>query len=74
MVKVIYQRAASPKIPKVLKEKVMTMFHDAVMSGHQGSKKTKERIRREFWWPEFGAGVVRFYRSCDICQRTIAKG
>jgi len=50
------------------------MFHDAVMSGHQGSKKTKERIRREFWWPEFGAGIVRFYRSCDICQRTIAKG
>jgi len=50
------------------------MSHDAVMSGHQGQKKTKDRILREFWWPGFGAEVTRFCRSCDVCQRTIAKG
>jgi len=31
------------------------------------------RIWTEFWWPGFGADVIRFCRSCDICQRTIAK-
>jgi len=31
-------------IPKGLRETVMTMAHDAVMSGHQGQKKTKDRI------------------------------
>jgi len=50
------------------------MAHDAVMSGHQGQKKTKDRIWREFWWPGFGSDVTRFCRSYDICQRTIAKG
>jgi len=44
------------------------------MSGHQGQKKTKDRIWREFRWPVFGADVTRVCRSCDICQRTIAKG
>jgi len=38
-------------IPKGLRETVMTMAHDAVMSGHQGQKKTKDRIWREYWWP-----------------------
>jgi len=61
-------------IPKELREMVMTMAYDAVMSGHQGQKKTKDRIWREFWWPGIGAEVTRFCRSCDICQRTIAKG
>jgi len=42
-------------IRKGLREKVMIMGHDAVTSGHQGRKKTKGRIWREFWWPEFGA-------------------
>ena len=36
-------------IPKGLREKVMTMAHDAAMSGHQGQKKTEDRISREFW-------------------------
>jgi len=59
-------------IPKGLRETVMTMAHDAVMSGYQGQKKTKDRIWREFWWPGFGSEVTRFCRSCDICQKTIA--
>jgi len=50
------------------------MVHDAVMSRHQDEKKTKNRIYKEFWWPLFGADMIRFCRSCDICQRMIAKG
>jgi len=61
-------------IPKGLRGTVMTMAHDAVMSGHQGQKKTKDRIWREFWWPGFRSDVTRFCRLCDICHRTIAKG
>jgi len=53
---------------------MMTMAHDAVMSGPEGQKKTKDRIWREIWWSGFGVEVTRFCRSCDICQRTIAKG
>jgi len=53
-------------IPTGLGEKVMTMAHDAAMSGHQSQKKTKYRICWEFWWPGFGADVTRFCRSCGI--------
>jgi len=35
-------------IPKGLRETVMMMAHDAVMSGHQGQKKTKDRIGENF--------------------------
>ena len=61
-------------MPVGLREQVLKMADEAVMSGHQGGKKTKDRIWREFWWPGLGADVTRFCRSCDICQRTIAKG
>jgi len=61
-------------VPKALREKVLMMAHDAVMSGHQGQKKTKDRIWKEFSWPEFSADVRRYCRSCDVFQTTIAKG
>ena len=57
-----------------LREKVMKLAHDTVMSGHQGCKKTKDRIWSNFWWSGMGDDVKRYCRSCDICQRTVAKG
>jgi len=36
-------------VPKGLREKVLMMVNDALMSGHQGRKKTKDRIWKEFW-------------------------
>jgi len=68
------RRVSQIVVPVGLREKVLKMAHEAVISGHQGRKKTKDRIWREFWWPGLGADVTRFCRSCDICQRTIAKG
>jgi len=61
-------------IPVGLRDRVLKMAHDTVMSGHQGRKKTRDRVWREFWWPGLNADVTRFCRSCDICQRTVAKG
>ena len=44
------------------------------MSGHLGIKKTIDRVLTEFFWPGVCGDVSRFYKSCDICQRTIQKG
>ena len=54
-----------------LREKVMKLAHDTVMSGHQGCKKTKDRIWSNFWWPGMGDDVKR-YCSCKRtgCQST----
>jgi len=61
-------------LPNTLRERVTKLAHDTVMSGHQGQKKTKDRIWAQFWWPGMNSDVTRFCRSCDICQRTVAKG
>ncbi len=61
-------------VPKPLREKVMKLAHDCIMSGHQGVKKTYQRVVAHFFWPGVHGDVVRYCRSCDICQRTIPKG
>ena len=54
--------------------KVLSVAHDCIMSDHQGVKRTYERLIAHFYWPGAHGDVVRYCRSCDICQRTIAKG
>ena len=61
-------------LPSQLRQRVMKLAHDSIMSGHQGRRRTKERIWMHFWWPGLSADVTRFCRSCDICQRTVSKG
>ena len=61
-------------LPKEMREKALRVAHEGIMSGHQGVNKTADRLSREFWFPGIGAEIARYCRSCDICQRTIAKG
>lgn len=44
------------------------------MAGHQGIKNTLERIMEEFFWIGVQSDVKRYVKSCDVCQRTVAKG
>jgi len=52
----------------------MKLAHESIMSGHQGVKKTYERTVAHFFWPGIHGDVERYCRSCDVCQRTVAKG
>lgn len=61
-------------IPHPFREAVSKMAHEGIMSGHQGTGKTTERILREFYWPGVHADVKRLVKSCDVCQRTTPKG
>ena len=61
-------------VPQQLREKVMKLAHDSIMSGHQGVKKTYDRVVAHFFWPGVHGGVERYCHSCDVCQRTVAKG
>ena len=61
-------------LPKEMRVKALRLAHEGVMSGHQGINKTTDRLTRVFWFPGIGAEVIRYCRSCDICQRTVAKG
>ena len=61
-------------VPKELRQAVLGLAHDSVMSGHEGVHKTTDRIMSNFWWPGIRDDVTRYCRSCDVCQRTIPRG
>lgn len=49
--------------------RVMTEAHEKTESGNLGVKKTYERIRREYYWPEMWHDVSNFVKECGLCQR-----
>ena len=61
-------------VPEKYRKHVMTLAHDSILGGHQGVKKTSDKILSSFFWPGLQSDVTRFCRSCDVCQRTIHKG
>ena len=61
-------------VPKTLRRKVMEVAHDSIFGGHRGIKKTKDRIQTNFYWPGMQGDITSFCRSCDVCQKTTAKG
>ena len=79
----LFRRYISPKykeslqqivVPVTLRQRILKLAHDGVMAGHLGSAKTVSRIFQHFYWPDLEKDVIRFCRSCDVCQRTIPKG
>ena len=61
-------------VPKELRRQVMSVNHESAFSGHLGAKKTEVRILPNFFWPGLRQDVIRFFRSCDVCQRTVKRG
>jgi len=61
-------------LPSGLRNRVIRMAHDSIMIGHQGIAKRRDRVLLQFWYPRSTADIVRYCKSCDICQRTVAKG
>ena len=61
-------------VPKKLRERVLKTAHDSPMAGHQGQKKTRERVWQEFFWSGMTGDIRRYCSSCDICQKTSPKG
>ena len=61
-------------VPQPYRKLVMTLAHEGLMGGHQGSKKTCDKVLSNFYWPGVSSDVTRFCQSCDICQRTIPRG
>ena len=61
-------------LTQTLRRKVIKVAHDSIFGGHLGIKKTKDRIQTNFYWPDMQGDVTGFCRSCDVCQKTTAKG
>ncbi|XP_071964120.1 uncharacterized protein [Antedon mediterranea] len=81
----LYRQFSSPNIehgdkftqlvvPADYRRQVMRQAHETLLGGHQGVKKTTDKVLTTFWWPGVTADITRYCRSCDICQRTVQKG
>ncbi|XP_040071417.1 uncharacterized protein LOC120843961 [Ixodes scapularis] len=76
---ILYRRYKTPAhkqweqliVPRDFQTIVLKLAHEGIMSGHQGTKKTTDRIQEEFYWPGIAMDIKRFVKSCDMCQRTI---
>lgn len=66
---IIYQLV----IPSELREKVMIIAHESLLSAHQGIAKSLARINHEFYWPGLQSDVKRFVKSCRLCQLSATK-
>ncbi|XP_064469691.1 uncharacterized protein LOC135384419 [Ornithodoros turicata] len=61
-------------LPTGRRRDAMRAAHDGMMSGHQGIKKTTDRVTQEFYWPGMQEDIQRYVKSCDVCQKTTPKG
>ena len=60
-------------VPSKLREKVMFVAHESLLSAHQGIRRTFNQIVTSFYWPAIQGDVKRYVLSCDVCQRAIGK-
>ena len=56
-------------VPLKFRDSIMKLGHESLMSGHFSSRKTTDRILHKFFWPNAGADITRFCRSCHSCQK-----
>ncbi|HMK58804.1 MAG TPA: RNase H-like domain-containing protein [Nitrososphaeraceae archaeon] len=61
-------------VPKSCRIKLMELAHSSPFAGHLGRKATEDRIVLKFYWPGCFGDILRFCKSCDICQRTTPAG
>lgn len=49
---------------------VLASFHDSVTAGHPGIARILSSLTRADLWPSVQQEVIRFCRSCNLCQQT----
>ena len=55
-------------VPKNLRDKVLVECHDDKGAGHGGVKKTLDRVRRQYYWPQMKRDVQKYVARCDVCM------
>lgn len=58
---------------KVLRRKevieVLNSCHDHLLAGHLGVKRTFDKIKEDYYWPNYYESVKEFVSSCKVCQQ-----
>ena len=59
----------SPKlvVPQMLQDEVLKNCHNCLISGHLGHKKTRHRVKQDFFWYKLKESMVEWVLKCDPC-------
>lgn len=52
-----------------LKLDILKQYHDVASAGHQGVRRTRNRIQELYFWPGMEEFIRKYVRSCMTCQR-----
>ena len=55
-------------IPKTLIREVLYLTHSHKLAGHPGLQKTKDVVKRNYFWPGCSKDVEDFVTYCEICN------
>ncbi|XP_064462132.1 uncharacterized protein LOC135372455 [Ornithodoros turicata] len=61
-------------VPRRLRKVFMRYFHDSALAGHGSGSKTYHKLCRLVTWPGMRQDVLRFTRSCLLCQKGKPRG
>ncbi len=55
-------------VPAALVDKLIHKTHGALLAGHEGITKTKERLLQSYFWPNMDKDISRHIQTCQRCQ------
>ena len=55
-------------IPNKLSKCIISIFHDELLAGHLGIRKTYRKLEDRVYWYGMQAETARYIRSCEKCQ------
>lgn len=50
-------------------ETILKDCHEAPLGGHQGIKRTYERLRRQYNWKGMLTDITKYIKKCSLCQK-----
>jgi hypothetical protein len=55
-------------IPKSMRYEILYQYHDLNTSAHLGIKRTLNKIKDRFYWPNINLFVENYIKTCTLCQ------
>jgi hypothetical protein len=56
-------------VPRSMIPTLLTIYHDSMIAGHQGTKRTYVAIAKHYWWPLMRTDISAYIATCEECQK-----
>ncbi|XP_078472915.1 LOW QUALITY PROTEIN: uncharacterized protein LOC144734543 [Lampetra planeri] len=56
-------------VPAHVRPQLLRLVHDHPLGGHDGERRTRETLRRQYLWPKLAQDVAAWVQGCRACQQ-----